>query len=118
MYNTHKSQRELNSDLLVGMKKQLIKSSDTSVSKQDRLTSLSNMEEVLTYVLLHPNEAIPDDEIAILSRFFNLLLIKIVKAKISIHSKPEIYTGNSISFSAYQFTVNLRKNKNRRSSHK
>ena len=92
MYDKHKTQKELNQDLLVGLKRHLIKCSDTSISKADRLKSLSNLEEVLSYVLLHANETIPDEEAAILARFFNLLLTKIVKAKIAIHNKPENFS--------------------------
>ena len=91
MYNQLKTQKELNSQLLIGLKKHLQIASNTSLCKKDRLQSLENVEEVLNYVNLHLNEAIPSEELAILSRFFQKLLIKIVKAKILIHSKPETF---------------------------
>lgn len=90
-YESHKSQKELNYQLLTGLKKHLSIAANTSLSKNERLNSLSNVEEVLNYVVLHLNEALSADEIAILSRFFQKLLVKVVKAKILIHSKPESF---------------------------
>lgn len=91
MYQSNKTQKELNFQLLVGLKKHLQIAGNTSLSKKERTESIENMEEVLSYVLMHLNEAIPSEELAILSRFFQKLLVKIAKAKILIHSKPESF---------------------------
>lgn len=87
-YQTHKSTRELNQQLLIGMKKHLQIAQDTTQSKSTRLQSLSNLQEVLEYVCGHINEACGPDEVAIYQAFFSKTLIRIVKAKVDIHNTP------------------------------
>lgn len=97
MYSTHRSQQELNYQLLVGLKKHLLIAQDTKTKKAERVKSLENISEVLEYVLLHINDAISIDEQAIMTRFFDLLLIKTKKALVSIHTQPENFS-EEISF--------------------
>ena len=90
-YQATMTQKELNSQLLIGLKKHLIIAQDTSAKKEVRLNSLNNISEVLEYVSYNVNDSLPEDERAILSRFFNLLLTKVKSSIISIHSKPETF---------------------------
>lgn len=87
-YQTHKSVKELHQQLLIGIKKHLMIAQTTSESKTVRLQSLTNIAEVVEYVLQNMNEAIPVDEQAIYVRFFSLLLIKVKHAQFAIHSSP------------------------------
>lgn len=88
MYQSHKSVSELNSQLLIGLKKHLLIAQSTSEPKQKRLQSLQNMAEVLEYILENINEAIPEEEQAICFRFFTMLLVKVKKAQVYIHTTP------------------------------
>lgn len=91
-YQSNKSVKELNQQLLIGLKKHLTIAQTTSELKTKRLESLLNVAEVLEYVVTHINEAIPPDEQAICVRFFSLLLIKVKHAQIKLHSTPETFT--------------------------
>jgi hypothetical protein len=88
-YQTHVTARGTNQQLLIGLKKHLMIAQDTTAKKDVRLTSLNNMSEVLEYVLSNINEAVSAEEQAVLRRFFNLLLTKIRKSVVAIHSRPE-----------------------------
>lgn len=91
-YQTSLSKKELNQQLLIGLKRHLLIAQDTTAKKDTRLTSLTNLAEVLEYVLDDINTAIGAEERAILRRFFQLLLTKIKFAQVDIHNKPETFT--------------------------
>ena len=91
-YTSNKSPRELYQTLLIGLKKHLTIAQDTTAKKDTRLTSLNNMSEVIEYVLNDINPAVPEEERAIMVRFFTLLLVKTRSAAVSIHSQPETFT--------------------------
>lgn len=91
-YQTNMSKKEINQQLLVGLKRHLILAQDTTAKKDVRLNSLSNLAEVLEYVVSDINSAVSVEEQAILRRFFQLLLAKIKFAIIDIHNKPETFT--------------------------
>ncbi len=76
-YERHKSNAELHTQLLFGLKKHLLIAQTTSESKQKRLESMKNLGDVLEYIIDNMNQAIPEDEQAIYSRFFSLLLVKV-----------------------------------------
>lgn len=90
-YQSHKTNRELNQQLLIGIKKHLLIAQNTSEPKQTRLTSLRNIGEVLEYVLDNMNDAIPAEEHAICFRFFTILLVKVKHAEINIHQTPSSF---------------------------
>ena len=90
-YQATMTQKELNGQLLMGLKKHLLISQDTSSKKEARLLSLANISEVLEYVSYNVNDSIPEEERAILSRFFNMLLVKVRNGIITIHSRPETF---------------------------
>ncbi len=87
-YSSNLPKKELNFQLLVGIKKHLMIAQDTSRSKADRLTSLGNLKEVIEFVLVDLNEACQADEVAIYRRFFNLLITKLGVASVKIHQEP------------------------------
>jgi hypothetical protein len=87
-YQNHLSKAQLNEQLLVGLKKHLSIAQTTTLPKSERLTSLSNVAEVLQYVVDNINEAIDVNEQAIFTRFFTLLLTKVVVARVQIHQTP------------------------------
>ena len=90
-YQTNLSKKEINQQLLIGLKRHLLIAQDTTAKKDIRLTSLTNLAEVLEYVLDDINTAIGAEERAILRRFFQLLLTKIKFAQVDIHNKPETF---------------------------
>jgi hypothetical protein len=95
MYNPYQqnlSRREVNQQLLIGLKRHLLIAQDTSTKKEVRLQSLHNLEEVLEYVVGDINNAVEAEERAILQRFFNILLTKVKFAIIDIHSSPASFT--------------------------
>lgn len=87
-YQENKSQKELNVQLLVGLKKHLTIASDTSKPKSERLQSLENLKTVLEYLYGNCNEAIPEEERAIYERFFIKTLNRVTNAIIKIHAEP------------------------------
>ena len=91
-YQTHLTQSQLSEQLLVGIKKHLVISQTTSYPKEKRMESLSNIAEVLEYVINNINEAIPQEEQIIYQKFFILLAKKIAIAKVQIHQKPVSFT--------------------------
>lgn len=91
-YQTNLSKKEVNQQLLTGLKRHLLIAQDTTAKKNTRLTSLTNLAEVLEYVISDINSAIGAEEQAIFLRFFQLLLTKIKFAIIDIHTKPETFT--------------------------
>ncbi len=91
-YQQNLSKREVNQQLLIGLKRHLLIAQDTTAKKEARITSLSNLAEVLEYVVGDINAAVGAEERAILQRFFNLLLAKVKFAIIDIHSKPASFT--------------------------
>ena len=97
MYNEALSQADLNRQLLFGLKKHLQIAQNTSLKKDERIQSLKNVTEVLEYVVMFINEAVPEEEQAILLRFFNKLLVAVKTAEIQIHSNPVNFT-EEISF--------------------
>ena len=90
-YQATMTQKELNSQLLIGLKKHLLIAQDTSAKKEARLNSLNNISEVLEYVSYNVNDSLPEEERVILSKFFRMLLTKVRGGIISIHSKPETF---------------------------
>lgn len=90
-YQANFTQKELNFQLLIGLKKHLILAQTTSLPKSTRLESLTNVGEVLEYVCMHINEAIPAEEQAIYQRFFFKLLAKVGEAKVLIHTTPVVF---------------------------
>ena len=88
-YQSNMSKKEVNQQLLIGLKRHLIIAQDTTAKKETRLKSLSNLVEVLEYVINNINSAISIEEQAILRRFFQLLLTKLKFAMVDIHNKPE-----------------------------
>jgi hypothetical protein len=90
-YQATMTARELNSQLLIGLKRHLLISQDTSAKKEQRLNSLNNISDVLEYVSYNVNDSIPEEERAILARFFRLLLTKVRSGIINIHSRPETF---------------------------
>jgi hypothetical protein len=97
LYQQNISKKDLSQQLLFGLKKHLLLGQDTTLKKETRIQSLSNVVEVLEYVVGGVNDQLPDEEKAILERFFKLLLIKTTSAIISIHSQPETFQ-EEISF--------------------
>ena len=91
-YQHNKTPKELNEQLLIGIKKHLLIAQSTSETKAVRLQSLSNVAEVLEYVLQNMNEAVPLEELAIYYKFFKKLLTRITVAKIQIHQHPATFT--------------------------
>lgn len=87
-YQDNLSKKELNYQLLVGLKKHLILAQTTNLSKLKRIRSLDNLGEVLEYICLHINDAISAEEQSIFARFFTLLLTKVTQAKSMIHQTP------------------------------
>ncbi|CAB4129769.1 hypothetical protein UFOVP116_109 [uncultured Caudovirales phage] len=96
-YQTNLSKKEVNQQLLIGLKRHLMISQDTTAKKDVRLTSLTNLAEVLEYVVSDINSAVSAEEQAILRRFFQLLLTKVKFATIDIHNKPETF-NDEIAF--------------------
>ena len=86
------SQQQLNVQLLIGLKRHLLLAQSTSESKEIRLGSLANLSEVLEYVCLNINEAVPEEEQAIYRKFFMVLLTKVTLAKVQIHQRPAMFT--------------------------
>jgi hypothetical protein len=86
-YQKTLSHKEINDQLLTGLKRHLPIAQDTTTKKDNRLGSLRNLEEVLEYVVGDINAAVGEAERAILQRFFDLLLQQIKYAIIDIHSK-------------------------------
>jgi len=97
LYQTNKSKAELNIQLLIGLIKHLQLAQTTSETKQNRVQSLNNVGEVLEYIVVNLNEAIPEDEQSIYSRFFNQLLVKVKKAQAMIHTRP-LHFNEEIGF--------------------
>lgn len=96
-YQQNLSKRELNQQLLIGLKRHLLIAQDTTAKKDARLQSLRNLEEVLEYVVGDINSAVGAEERAILQRYFGLLLQRVKFAIIEIHSKPASFS-EEISF--------------------
>ncbi len=96
-YQQNLSKRELNQQLLIGLKRHLLIAQDTTAKKDARLQSLRNLEEVLEYVVGDINSAVGAEERAILQRYFDLLLQRVKFAIIEIHSKPASFS-EEISF--------------------
>lgn len=92
MYSTHKTHKELNQQLLVGLKKHLLIAQDTSQSKAKRDQSLTGLTEVLEYVINNINEACGPEEVAIYRAFFVKLLSSVVHAQVALHTKPSMFT--------------------------
>jgi hypothetical protein len=90
-YQQNISKKDLSQQLLIGLKKHLLLGQDTTLKKETRLQSLSNIIEVLEYVVGDVNDQLPAEEKAILERFFGLLIIKTKSAIICIHSQPESF---------------------------
>jgi hypothetical protein len=90
-YQEALSPKELNNQLLVGLKKHLTIAQDTSSKKDARLNSLNNISDVLEFVSYNVNDSLPEGEREILSRFFNMLSVKVRSGIITIHSKPETF---------------------------
>ena len=91
-YHNNASSKDINNQLLIGLKKHLLIAQDSSNKKEVRLNSLNNISEVLEYVTYNINESIPEEEKAILEKFFRMLLTKVRVSIINIHSKPETFT--------------------------
>ena len=87
-YNRNQTQLELNIQLLIGLRKHLEIASDTSKPKKERLQSLENLKEVLEYLFVNCNEAIPEEERKIYERFFAKTLNKVSVAIVKIHTEP------------------------------
>lgn len=85
-YDTNLSNLEKNEQLLIGLQRHLTIAQTTSNSKTVRLQSLSNITEVVEFILHHINGETVED--AMLYRFFNHLLISVKKAQMQIHQKP------------------------------
>lgn len=96
-YQQNLSKRELNQQLLIGLKRHLLIAQDTTAKKDARLQSLRNLEEVLEYVVGDINSAVGEEERAILQRYFDLLLQRVKFAIIEIHNKPASFL-EEISF--------------------
>jgi hypothetical protein len=96
-YQQNLSKRELNQQLLIGLKRHLLIAQDTTAKKEARLQSLKNLDEVLEFVVGDINAAVGAEERAILQRFFDLLLTKVKFAIIDIHSRPASFS-DEISF--------------------
>ena len=96
-YQQNISKKDLSQQLLIGLKKHLLIGQDTTLKKETRLQSLSNIVEVLEYIVSNVNDQLPAEEKAILERFCRLLLIKTQSAIISVHSQPETFQ-EEISF--------------------
>ena len=90
-YQNNLSSKDINLQLLIGLKKHLLIAQDSSHKKDVRLNSLNNISEVLEYVTYNVQDSLPDAERAILEKFFNLLLVKVRTGIINIHSKPETF---------------------------
>ena len=91
-YQKTLSHKEINDQLLIGLKRHLQIAQDTTTKKDTRLGSLRNLEEVLAYVVGDINSAVGEAERAILQRFFDLLLQQVKYAIIDVHSKPVSFT--------------------------
>ena len=91
-YSANLPKKELNFQLLVGIKKHLMIAQDTSRSKADRLISLGNLKEVIEFVLVDMNEAVAAEEVTIYRKFFNLLITKLGVASVKIHQEPVAFT--------------------------
>ena len=65
-YQEALSKKELNTQLLVGLKKHLLFAQESSVKKDSRILSLSNVSEVLEFVTYNVNDSLPEDEREIL----------------------------------------------------
>ena len=96
-YQNNLSSKEINNQLLIGLKKHLLIAQDSSNKKDIRLTSLNNISEVLEYVTYNVQDSLPEEEKAILEKFFRMLLTKVRVSIINIHSKPETF-AEEISF--------------------
>jgi hypothetical protein len=91
-YQNNLTQRDLNNQLLMGLMKQLETAQLTALSKDVRINALQNTAEVLEYVVQFINEAVPEEEQAILFKFFMKLLVNVKKAECEIHFKPAKFT--------------------------
>jgi hypothetical protein len=78
-------------EFLIGLNRHLIIAQDTTLKKEQRLQSLLNLGEVLEYCVVQENES------DILVRFLGYLLLKVKRATVSIHTKPETF-NEEISF--------------------
>jgi hypothetical protein len=71
---------------LIGLKKHLLIAQDTSLKKETRIQSLSNIAEVLEFVLVNHQETIAQEHTMVLGKFFNHLLVKVKQSQVSVHS--------------------------------
>ena len=74
--------------LVIGLKRHLLISQDTTVRKQTREDSLNNISEVLEFVVLNINDSLGEEEHMLLHKFFLLLLTKVKEALDCFLSAP------------------------------
>jgi hypothetical protein len=77
--------------LIIGLKRHLLIAQDTTAKKETRLQSLHNVAEVLEYVAENISDAVSEEEQMLLFRVFSHMLVKVRKAIINIHHKPETF---------------------------
>ena len=104
-YQKYLSKAQLNSQLLIGLKKHLLITQNTSLHKQTRLESLNILIELLEYVSVNINEAISADEQVIYGKFFSGLLTKVAIAKVKLHTSP-VKFDDEIGFISVMLSLN------------
>jgi hypothetical protein len=91
------SPKELNQQLLFGIRKHLMIAQDTTVTKVVRNQSLEKLGVILDYIHENMNEAVDPSEFAIYEIFFTKLAARVAIAKMEIARGP-VWFGNEIGF--------------------